>query len=216
MSYNYLGDNMNKRVIDLSDIKDNDLDETSSFTDLMTRKEKRNRDKVNVDSSDIDEMITERRKNTADLTKELQKAKEDYNKNIKEDVKLKNKKENVESEEKEESLAKTQILELTRQMKFNFEENKKENVSKSKGVTFLNIIGIFNLICIGFYLYLLVFTNYQKDEVTYMITGGLIILLVFLFGLSTVTGRKASKFFKVLNVLTIIAFVLFNIYVLMN
>ena len=43
------------KKIDLSDIKENDLDETSSFTDLMTKKQRKNR----INSSDIDEMINE-------------------------------------------------------------------------------------------------------------------------------------------------------------
>ena len=43
---------------------------------------------------------------------------------------------------KKEDIEKTQILELTRQMKFNFEEKKNENSkSKNKWVSKLNIIG---------------------------------------------------------------------------
>lgn len=34
-----------ERYIDLSDIKDNDLDKTASFTDLMSRSERRLREK---------------------------------------------------------------------------------------------------------------------------------------------------------------------------
>ena len=34
---------MKNRNIDLSDIKENDLDKTSSFTDLMTRSQRKNR-----------------------------------------------------------------------------------------------------------------------------------------------------------------------------
>ena len=74
---------MSKKKIDLSDIKKNDLDETSSFTDLMTKKERINRKKDISDSNDIDDMINEKRKNTEDLTKELEKAKEEYNNEIK-------------------------------------------------------------------------------------------------------------------------------------
>ena len=35
---------MNKKNIDLSDIKEMDLDKTSSFTDLMSRSERKNRE----------------------------------------------------------------------------------------------------------------------------------------------------------------------------
>ena len=56
---------MKNKIIDLSDIKENDLDKTSSFTDLMSRTEKRNRKleklkeiETQSDSNDdIEEMI---------------------------------------------------------------------------------------------------------------------------------------------------------------
>ena len=158
---------MEKRRIDLSGIKDNDLDKTSSFTDLMSRRERKSRVK-----DDYEEMIEEKRRNTEDLTKELEKAKSNYKKNLDEDL-------------EEDKLGKTQILELTRQMKFNFEETKKENErKKKKGISPLNIVGEVNLLCIGYYIYLLVFTNYQDIELNYLINGSIIVILVLLFGFS--------------------------------
>ena len=193
---------MNKKNIDLSDIKELDLDKTSSFTDLMSRSERRNRkiEKEKLENiDDIEEMVDEKKRSTKDLTLELEKAKE-YSKKT-----------------SDEELDKTQILELTRQMKFNFEETKKENIkNKKKGVSALNIIGEINLLCIGYYIYLLTFTNYQSDEKTYILTGGIIILLVLLFGLSIITNKKLSKLFNVLNILAIIAFIIFNVYTLTN
>ena len=196
---------MKNKKIDLSDIKEFDLDKTSSFTDLMSRSERRQKKLkkeetfIESNNNDIEDMIDERKKSTKDLSLELEKAKNEYKKEI----------------NNTEDLGKTQILELTRQMKFNFEETKKENIEKKKnGVSLLNIVGILNLICIGFYIYLLVFTNYQDKEVNYLITGGIIVLLVLLFGISVVTPRKASNFFKVLNILAIISFIAFNIYIL--
>lgn len=197
------------KKIDLSDIKENDLDETSSFTDLMTKKQRKNR----INSSDIDEMINEKKKDTSELSKELMLAKEKYNQNFEEDIKKEQKIEEIEKQEKEENLAKTQVLELTRQMKFNFEENKQENIEKQKnGLTLLNIIGILNLICIGCYIYLLTFTDYVVEQEKYLISGGFIVLLVLLFGLSVVTNKKVSKFFKILNIIAIISFIGFGIY----
>ena len=67
-----------KKKIDLTDIKKYDLDETASFTDLMTRKQRENRKNRIVDSNDIDDMINEKRKNTNTLTEQLEKAKEEY------------------------------------------------------------------------------------------------------------------------------------------
>ena len=195
---------MKKKKIDLSDIKTNDLDETSSFTDLMTRKERINR----YESNDIDDMINEKRKNTKELTKELEKAKEEYNKEIQN---KKTKKKQI----LEDTLGKTQILELTRTMKFNFEEVKKENKNQKNGITFLNIIGVLNLLCIGFYIYILTFTNYQDNQNNYLIVGSIIVLLVLLFGISVISNKKIRKLFNILNLLTIIAFIAFNIYTLM-
>lgn len=199
---------MSKKKIDLSDIKENDLDKTSSFTDLMSRSERKKRkkeiteDTVIPDNNDILEMLQEKKKSTKDLTLELEKAKKDYQNKIDE-------------EKQEQELGKTQILELTRQMKFNFEETKKENINKKKkGISMLNIIGEINLLCIGYYIYILVFTNYQDSEFNYMFTGGLIVLLVLLFGLSVITNKKISKFFNILNILVIITFIIFNFYVL--
>lgn len=183
---------MNKRI-DLSDIKESDLDKTSSFTDLMSRRERRNKKQ-----DDIEDMLEEKRKSTKDLTQELEKAQKEYKRSM---------------DDNEDSLAKTQILELTRQMKFNFNENKEENLEKKKkGVSPLNIIGEINLLCIGFYIYLLLFTSYQDSENTYMITGGIIVLLVLLFGISVVSNKKVSNIFKVLNIITILGFIGFNVY----
>ena len=187
--------------IDLSDIKDKDLDKTSSFTDLMSRSERKNRIKEKLENNDIIDMVEEKKKSTRDLTIELEKAKEKYKKDI--------------GENNEESLSKTQSLELTRQMKFNFEETKKENAAK-KGISIFNIIGEINLLCIGYYIYLLVFTNYQDKRSNYLLSGSIVVLLVLLFGLSIITNKKASKLFSVLNILAIIGFIILNTYTLFN
>lgn len=194
---------MSKKKIDLSDIKTNDLEETSSFTDLMTRAERLHR---NDNSTDIDDMINERRKSTGELTKELEEARRQYNKEIGK----------ITDEDIEENLGKTQLMDLTRQMKFNFEETKEENKKKKKhGISPLNVVGELNLLCMGYYIYLLAFTNYQDVEERYMLNGGIIILMVLLFGLSVVTGKKLSKFFYILNILIIITFIGYNAYTLL-
>ena len=188
--------------------KENYLDKTTSFTDLMSRSERKRRNQekneiiIEKNDNDIEDMIKEKKKSTKDLTLELEKAKRNYQNQTKEI-------------NDDQELGKTQILELTRQMKFNFEETKKENIKKKKnGLSILNIIGEINLFCIGYYIYILVFTNYQDSQFNYMFTGGLIILLVLLFGLSVITNKKASKFFNILNILAIITFIVFNIYIL--
>lgn len=202
------------KKIDLSDIKENDLDKTSSFTDLMSKRERKNREKqrnieiesneVKNDFDDIEEMVTEKKRSTKDLTLDVEKAKKELE-NLYQD------------DEKEENLAKTQLLDLTRQMKFNLEENKKINKEKKKkGISKLNIIGEVNLLCIGYYIYLLVFTSFQDNRNNYLINGGIIVSLVLLFGLSIVTRKIASNFFNILNIIMLIVFIGFNAYTLIN
>ena len=219
---------MAKKKIDLSDIKEKSLEETTSFADLMTRREKRQRRKEEL-LDDLEEMVKEKRRNTEDLTNDIKKIKNEDN-NIKNDRKSsKLEKDNTDktkeidikdlksSSEKEDKLSNTQILDLTRKMKFNFDESAKENTeNKKKGFTLLNFIGIINLICIGFYIYLLAFTSYQDNETNYMIAGGFIISLVFFFGLSLVCSRKLRKIFNIINFLAIILFIAFSIYTFMK
>lgn len=208
---------MSKNKIDLSDIKEKSLEETTTFTDLMSRREKRKRKKEEV-LDDIEDMVKEKRRNTADLTKEVEKVKEikkEKTESKKDIVKKKEKQEKI--SDIEEKLNNTQILELTRKMKFNFDDVKDENTeSKKNGVTLLNLIGIVNLICIGYYIYLLAFTSYQDNESNYMIAGGFIISLVFFFGLSLVSSKKLRKVFNIINILAIILFIAFNIYTFMK
>ena len=236
--YNNLGDDMSKRNIDLSYLSNDeyDLDKTSSFTDIMSRSERKKREyeKQHEDNDDIEKMVNEKKRNIEDIenTKDIEKKEFDkasieidkkLNKKEKatikeEDIKV-NKKSQVQSNEitEDDKLAKTQILELTRQMKFNFEETKKENnENKKKGISILNIIGEVNLLCIAYYIYLLIFTNYQNNKQNYMISGGIVILLVMLFGISVITGKKASKVFNILNILVIIAFIAFHAYTLIE
>ena len=191
---------MKRKSIDLTDIKEEDLDKTSSFTDLLSRSEKKNRtiEKNISDINDIEDMVEEKKRNTKDLTIELEKAK-------------------TKSKDDDEKFNNTQILEITRQMKYNFEEIKNENAkNKKKGISVLNIIGEINLLCSGYYIYLLAFTNYQDDKISYMISGGFIVLLVLLFGLSVITNKRLSKVFNILNILAILSFIVFNIYTLLN
>ena len=198
LSYNLYGDNMNKRIIDLSDIKENDLDKTSSFTDLMSRTERKRRKIEKEEKSflydnnnDIEEMIEERKKSTKDLTIELEKAKKEYN------------------NQTEENLGKTQILELTRQMRFNVNENIKEE--RKKGYNFITFIGIFILIALAYFIYSLIFTNYLDNNLFILIDCAIILLMVLLFGISILTTKRNNKFLSVLNLLILIGYISFNV-----
>ena len=195
---------MSKKRIDLSDIKEFDLDKTSSFTDLMSRSERRNRlkqkqlnndnlDFIEENNNDIEEMIDERKKSTKDLTLQLEKARNEY-KNI---------------ENKEDDISKTQILELTRQMKFNLNDNIKEE--RKKGYNYITFIGIFILIALAYFIYSLLFTNQLDNEMFLLINCGIILLMFLLFGITLLTTKRNNKFLAILNFLILLGYIAFNI-----
>ena len=179
---------MSKRKIDLSDIKENDLDKTSTFKDLMSRSErkKREEEKLQEENNDIVNMLEEKKKSTKDLTKDLEKIKE-----------------------KDEELASTQILELTRQMKFNINENIKEE--RKKGYNYITYTGIFNLIALAYFIYALLFTNYLDNEIFLVINGGIILLMFLIFDISILTSKKTNKVLSIFNFLILIGYVAFNL-----
>ena len=192
---------MNKKTVDLSDIKEFDLDKTSSFTDLMTRSERKKRklekeeEIINKsNNNDIEDMVEERKRSTKDLTIELEKAKKEYNKN---------------TEEKEEKLENTQILELTRQMKFNLNENIKEE--RKKGYNYITFIGVFILIALAYFIYALIFTNYLDNEMFLLIDSGIILLMFLLFGITILTTKRNNKFLSILNFLILLGYIAFNV-----
>lgn len=184
---------MNKRVIDLSDIKENDLEKTSSFVDLMSRSERRKRqlekegNNIEFANNDIEDMIEERKRSTKDLTIELEKIKR---------------------KESEEKLENTQILELTRQMKFNVKENIKEE--RKKGYNYITFIGTFILIALTYFIYSLLFTSYLDNKMFLLIDSGIILLMFLLFGITILTTKKNNKFLSVLNLLILFGYIIFN------
>ncbi len=217
---------MANKKIDLSDIKEYDLDKTSSFTDLMSRSERRAHKRAKeqiineMDKEDNHKSRKKKKENKEEIADTIDDI--SYDDIDIDNIDLENIEDiNLDTDDieiiDEDGLNTTQLLDITRQMKYNFEETQEENVQNSKkGVTLLNIIGIVNLLCISYYIYLLVFTNYQDNQQNYLITGSIIVVLVLLFGLSTVTGKKVSKIFKILNILAIISFIAFNAYILLK
>lgn len=222
---------MKNNKLDLSDIKEYDLDKTSSFTDLMSRSERKAYQRAKEKITD-DEKAKKQQKAILELMedsnidnkkrkwKKKKKTKPEIIDNLNEEENTKTttvKHSNNNLPVKEETLGKTQLLEITKQMKLNLVEKQEENKEKrKKGISILNIIGEINLLCIGYYIYLLVFTNYQDNQNNYLITGAIIIILVLLFGFSVITNKKISKIFNILNILTIIVFIGFNAYTLLH
>ena len=212
-----------ERYIDLSDIKENDLDNTASFTDLMSREEIKKRKKIEEEekAQELKEILM----NDEDK-KRLRKEKKKKEKMIaKEEKRLektaikefndKSKKNTLMDDEDIRDITKTQrFLDLTNEIKVSMLNNVDENIKpKEKKFSIGNIVisDIIIIISLAFYIYSILFTNYQNNEL-YLLIGGLIILaMIMFFCISTISGRIMSKIFSVLIYLLFIGYILFNL-----
>ena len=206
------------RYIDLSDIKEMEMDNTASFTDLMSREEIKKRKKIQEEEktqelkeilmNDEDKKRLKKEKKIAKEEKRLEKTA------IKE---LNNKsKENTLLDDKDiKDITKTQkFLDLTNEIKVSMLNNVDENIKpKEKKLSIGNIVisDIIIIISLAFYIYSILFTNYQNNEL-YLLIGGLIILaMIMFFCISTISGRILSKIFSVLIYLVFIGYIMFNL-----
>lgn len=212
-----------ERYIDLSDIKENDLDNTASFTDLMSREEIKKRKKIEEEekTQELKEILM----NDEDK-KRLKKEKKRKEKMIAKEEKrlektaikeLNNKSEDntLLDDEDIKDITKTQkFLDLTNEIKVSMLNNVDENIKpKEKKLSIGNIVisDIIIIISLAFYIYSILFTNYQNNEL-YLLIGGLIILaMIMFFCISTISGRILSKIFSVLIYLLFIGYILFNL-----
>ena len=207
-----------ERYIDLSDIKDDELDKTGSFTDLMSRSElkKHNRKKeeqtqelkeiLNIDD---DEKLDKKKKKK--ILKEEKKLEKKAIKEIKEEIENNT----IEEDDDLKNLSKTQkLLDLTNEIKLSMLNNVDENIKDEKkkfkigNLIFMDILIIISL---AYYIYSILFTNVQKNQLYILIGGVIILLMIMLFCISAVTGKKVSTFFSVINYLVFISFILFNL-----
>ena len=207
-----------ERYIDLSDIKDDELDKTGSFTDLMSRSElkKHNRKKeeqtqelkeiLNIDD---DEKLDKEKKKK--ILKEEKKLEKKAIKEIKEEIEN----DTIEEDDDLKNLSKTQkLLDLTNEIKLSMLNNVDENIKDEKkkfkigNLIFMDILIIISL---AYYIYSILFTNVQKNQLYILIGGVIILLMIMLFCISAVTGKKVSTFFSVINYLVFISFILFNL-----
>ena len=188
-----------ERIIDLSDIKDNELDKTASFTDLMTRSERKKR--------------------------EIEKKKEKINKFDK-NIETSNTIENTELENisnvetTEEKLNQTKKFEdltqtLNKEININ-EEDIEEDIKSKYGSGIIIVMGLFLIISTSLCIYSILFTSIlDKNKYLYidiMSLSG----MYFLFCLSLISGKKFSKFITILNYIAFIIFISFNILLKLN
>lgn len=176
---------MKKNKIDLSDIKENDVDDTATFTDLLSKKERKAND-------DIEDMINEKKRNTKDLTKEVKIAKE----------KVKEELDNTKVFEIDED------KKIIKEPKTKKEKKNKQEKNKPTGIT---DIGIFILVVMSYFIYCLLYTNFYDNKKVLLINIVAIIVIFLLYAFSIIFNRKISKFIILAIFTILIGFIAFNL-----
>ncbi len=209
-----------ERLIDLSDIKDDELDKTASFTDLMSRSERKKREKekkkkIDESNNNIEDENNFETNNDDNIDKKLEinnisevestekileetKQYEDLTKTIDKDIDIKD---NV----------------FKKEIAYNHDDDDDEfDEEKSFGSGLIITMGLFLLISTGIFIYSIIFTN-NLDKNKFLIIDSIILTsMYFLFGLSIITNKKFGKFLSIINYLAFISFIAFNVLLTLN
>ena len=206
-----------ERLIDLSDIKDDELDKTASFTDLMSRSERKKREKEKK-KKNIDEINIE----NAEIEKKDNK-KEDLNNKLDIDniSEVESTEEILEETKQYEDLTKTIDKDIDAEDKVlkkevTYDDYDEFDDNKKYGSGLIIVMGLFLLISTGIFLYSILFTD-NLDKNKFLIIDSIIISsMYFLFGLSIISGKRFSKFLSIFNYLIFIVFIIFNVLITLN
>ena len=206
------------RYIDLSDIKDDELDKTASFTDLMSREEKKRRKRIKEEEKtrELKEILmNDEKKKQERLEKKILKQEKRLEKAAIKEINDKIKDNTLVDDEDLKDLTKTQrLLDLTNEIKVSMLNNVDENIKTEKkkfGIGNIVISDLLIIISLAFYIYSILFTNYQNNEL-YLLIGGLIILsMIMFFCISIISSKTISKVFSILIYLIFTGYVLFNL-----
>ena len=207
---------LKERFIDLSDIKDQELDKTATFTDLMSRSERKRRakEKLNIDEDTNIETneITNNLENKLDTNNELEVD------NI---SNIENTEEILEEEKQYEELTNidkdinTKNNIFKREIEYNHDDFEDEdNKLFNTGLIITN--SLFLLIATGIFIYSCIFTNNLDKDKFLMIDSISLAGMYFIFGLSIITNKSFSKFLSILNYLIFIAFTILNVLITLN
>ena len=192
-----------EKLIDLSDIKDDELDKTAAFTDLMSRSERKKREKEKKKKKE-----KEKEKN-----EKLDKVVVDENNNITMTDDILNV---ADVESIEEALNETKKYDeltqtLSKDVKIDKDEYDDFDMDDGKfgsGLLIVNVL--FLLLSLGLIMYFVIFTSHLNRRRFLYIDFGLLSGMFFLFGISLMSGKKLSKFFTILNIISFIGFIVFN------
>ena len=203
---------MKDRFIDLSDIKDDEMDKTASFTDLMSRSERkrRNKEKLNIESSndEIDTTLDINNNLNIDNTLDINNNRDNDTLDINNELVIDNK------EILDNNKIDTKKNIFKREIEYNNDFDIEEEKPFNTGLIITN--GLFLLISTCIFLYSCIFTNNLDKDKFLMIDSISLASMYFIFGLSIITGKGFSKFLSILNYLIFIAFTILNVLITLN
>ena len=212
----------NDRYIDLSLIKDDDMDKTASFTDLMSREEKkeRQRRKLEEETRELKEILMNDEE-AKELKKKRKKKKEKLEEALEDEITYDNVKEENEKDVKVDNFSKTQkLIDLTNELKLSMLNNVSDNLNddddedaKKKPFKIGNIIltDFLIIISLAYYIYTIIFTNIQTSQLYLLIGGAIILAMILFFCLSIISKRILSKAFSIIIYLIFIGYIVFNL-----
>lgn len=181
--------------IDLSDIKEDELDKTSTFTDLMSRSQRRAHEK-------------EKRKRRTELEDEniVFNSICDNETIILED--------NIDSDINEINNTITDTIEIKENEIENGnieKEDENEETYKKNKIGFSILTGLFTLGSIGYYIYLTLYTNLLLRRKFFISESLILVCIILLFCINNISKKKIYKISSVFIYIFIVLFIILNI-----
>ena len=192
-----------EKIIDLSDIKEDELDKTASFTDLMSRSERKKRRKEKEEKIYYEE-VEENNDQNNHSNEEMENVSE-----------LENIEEVLEKTEKYENLTKdieNKIDSMEDETVEIFEDDNDNNYGSGMMIA----SGLFLIISTFIFLYVILFTDYLNKQTFLYVDIISLLSMYFIFSISIIASKKVSKILSIIIYLTFIYFTVFNTLLLLN
>lgn len=178
----------------MKDKKKKKLYDENSFTDLMSRSERKklerekNNENTLEDQSKIDSII----KDNEPLTPIVQDITDD-----------------------EHKTSELLIGELSNSKIINSLEDIDEEEKISNPLSPIPFLFIFVIGCFLYFIYLIIFSDYNNNLFLYINSGFLLLIIIF-FGITNICNKKYIKIFTAINIILFFSYIVFNILSIIN
>jgi hypothetical protein len=202
--------NMKNNKIDLSDIKEDELDKTSSFTDLMSRSERKKRMKEKEEENSKKSRITKNedkinQEEVKDIKEEIDEYKASDANNDAENDDVENF-DNYDSEvidnRNEDSIESISDIDIN--------DDNDDDDTNHGGALAMTILGLFDLCAIIYFVCSCLIIDNYHTRITEL-NGVILILNIFTYSIASLSIKKNNKFFIFFNYLLLIIYIAYNI-----